>query len=117
MSYRLLFDDDETTVAFIKRIFHHAKQTLVDDYIQSALVKLGLACDIGTSPSLPLFDENARHQSPGLLALWERDCPLENLSARRRNMTFCWIHKMMHIRCGARNLGQPGQEGAIHLAT
>jgi hypothetical protein len=59
-SYQLPFDDDETTAAFVKSIFHRAKQTLVEDIVQSAFVKLGPSRDIGTSPCLPLFDGNVR---------------------------------------------------------
>jgi hypothetical protein len=90
MSDQLPFDYDETTAGFIRRIFQNAKQTLVEDNVRSAFTQLGLSYDIGTTAYLLLFDENVLLESPGFVALWERDCPLENLSARRRNTTFDW---------------------------
>jgi hypothetical protein len=98
MSDQLPFDNDETSAGSIRRFFHNAKQTLVEDNARSGFLKLGLSCDIGTTPYLLLFDEGMLRESHRFLALWERDCPLENMSARRRSITFDWVNKMMRVR-------------------
>jgi hypothetical protein len=92
------FHNDEITAGFIRRIFHNAEQTLVEDNVRSAFVQLGLSYEIGATPYLLLFDENMLRESPGFLALWERDCSLGKLWARRRNTAFGWINKMMRVR-------------------
>jgi hypothetical protein len=71
MGYQLPFDNDEITTGFVKRVFHNAKQTLVEDNVRSAFMQLRLSCDIRTTPYLLLFDENMLRESPGFLALWE----------------------------------------------
>jgi hypothetical protein len=75
MSYQLPFDNDETTPGFIRRIRHNAKQNLGEDNVRGAFLQLALSCDIGTTSYLLLFNENMLRESPGFLALWERDCP------------------------------------------
>jgi hypothetical protein len=97
INYRLPLGDDETAAAFIKRIFPNMKQTPVEDNVRGAFMQLALSYDTAAIPYLLVFDENVLRQSPGFLTLWNRDCPLEDLSERRRNATFGWINKLMRV--------------------
>jgi hypothetical protein len=88
MNYKLPLKTDGTTAGFIKRIFHMMKQTLVEDNVRSSFMQLGLTYDIDPIPYGLIFDEYVLRQSPRFTSLWERDCPVEKLSQRRRNATF-----------------------------
>jgi hypothetical protein len=96
MNDKLPLDGDEATAGFIKRIFHMMKQTLVAGNARSAFIQLGLRYDIDTNPYVLLFDEHVLRESPGFTSLWQRDCPLEKMSQRRRNVTFGWVNKTIH---------------------
>jgi hypothetical protein len=58
MNYKLLLKSEETTVGFIKRIFHMMKQTLVPDNVRSSFRQIGLRYGIDTSPYVLLFEEH-----------------------------------------------------------
>jgi hypothetical protein len=95
MNYKLPLETDETMARFIRCIFHMMKQTLVETKARSAFRLAGLRYDIGRNPYVLLFDENVLRQSPGFTSLWERDCPPDNLSQRRRNAPFGWVNMTM----------------------
>jgi hypothetical protein len=88
MKYKLLLESEETTVGFIKRIFHIMKQTLVPDNVRSSFKQIGLRYGIDTSLYVLLFEEHLLRQSPGFTSLWQIDYPLKKLSGRRRNTPF-----------------------------
>jgi hypothetical protein len=102
MNYKLPLETDETTAAFIKRIFHAMKQTLVEDNVRSAFVQLGLHYNIEADPYVLRFDEDVLRQSPGFTSLWARDYPYEKLSHRRQNAPFGWVNKTMRQEWDAR---------------
>jgi hypothetical protein len=91
---QLPFQNDETTVGFIKRIFHNLKQSLVKDNVRSAFVHLGLTYQVGMTPYL-VFNEDVLRESQDFETLWERDYLMEALSHKRRTATFGWINEQM----------------------
>jgi hypothetical protein len=58
-------------------------------------MQLVLSYETAAIPYVLVFNENVLRQCPGLVALWYRDDPLEDLSETRRNTTFGCINKMM----------------------
>jgi hypothetical protein len=95
INYQLPFQNDETTVGFIKRVFHNLKQSLVEDNVRSAFLHLGLPYQVGVTPCLLLFNENVLRESQGFQTLRERDYPMEALSYKKRTETFGWINEQM----------------------
>jgi hypothetical protein len=63
MAYKLSMDSDDSTKAFILRIFHNVKQTLVADNVRSAFVQIGVSYNIDVVPYRLIFDESPLRQS------------------------------------------------------
>jgi hypothetical protein len=95
MVYKLPMNGDDSTTAFIRRISHNMKQTLVADNVRSAFVQIGVSYDIDVVPYRLIFDESTLRQTQGFLTLWHRDYPLEQLSTRRRSARFGWVNREM----------------------
>jgi hypothetical protein len=95
MNYKLPLESEETTVGFIKRIFHVMKQTLVPENVRSSVRQIGLRYGIDTSPYVLLFEGHMLRQSPGFTSLWQIDYPLKKLEGRRRSTPFGWVDKTM----------------------
>jgi hypothetical protein len=66
---------------------------MIETNIWKAFEAIGLIYDIEQIPYGLLFDGEKLRQSPGFVALWERNTPLESLSRRRQNAKFGWINK------------------------
>jgi hypothetical protein len=88
-----LFDEESDTVAFILKLYHDFKQTMVEVNIWSAFEAIGLTHDITQTPYGLAFDEEKFRRSRGFVELWNRDTPLESLSRRRQMAKFGWINK------------------------
>jgi hypothetical protein len=58
MNDGLPFDHGETTTAFLERICHLRKQTLVEPNVRSAFMQLGLSYDTEVSSYLLELDGN-----------------------------------------------------------
>jgi hypothetical protein len=56
MNYKLPFENDETIVGAIKRIFHNLQQSLVEKNVRSAFVHLGLSDQVNVRPDILVFD-------------------------------------------------------------
>jgi hypothetical protein len=95
MNYKLPLESEETTIGFIKQIFHMMKQTLVPNNVRSSFRQIGLQYNIDTSPCVLLFEGHVLRQSPEFISLWQIDYSLEKLSGRRRNTSFGWVNKMI----------------------
>jgi hypothetical protein len=95
MNHKLPLENDNSTTAFIRRIFHNMKQTLVTDNVRNAFMQSGVQYNIDVVPYRLISDESVFRQSEGFLALWPRDSALEQLSARRRKARFGWVKQEM----------------------
>jgi hypothetical protein len=81
------------TVAFILKLYHDFKQTIVEVNTSGAFSAIGFTHDITQDPYGLLFDEKKFQQSRGFMELWERSTHLESLSTRRQQAKFGWIKK------------------------
>jgi hypothetical protein len=90
-----LKDLDETlsAAAFLIRVYHDFKQTLIEVNIWGPFAAIGFSYAITETPNRLLFDEQKLRRSRGFVALWDRDTRLESLSTRRRQAKFGWINK------------------------
>jgi hypothetical protein len=77
MAYKLPINSDDSTTAFIRRISHNMKHTLVADNARSAFVQIGVSSNIDVVRYRLIFDESTLRQSQGFLTFWHRDYPLE----------------------------------------
>jgi hypothetical protein len=86
--------EEQMTAAFIIKVYHEFKQTMIEVNIQGAFRSIIFIHDIDQIPYGLLFDEEKFRQSPGFVELWERDVPLKSLSRRWREARFGWINKL-----------------------
>jgi hypothetical protein len=86
-------DEEQPAAAFLFKVYHDFKQTMIEVNIWGAFAAIGFSYDIAQNPYKLLFDEEKLRQSPGFVELWERDTPLESLSKRRREAKFVWINE------------------------
>jgi hypothetical protein len=87
-------DEDQPTAAFIIKVYHDFKQTMVEVNIWGAFHPSdSVTHDIDQNPYGLLFNEEKFRQSLGFLELWERNVPLESLSKRKQQAGFGWINK------------------------
>jgi hypothetical protein len=86
-------DEEQPAAAFLLKMYHDFKQTIIEANIWGAFAAIGFSYDIAQNPYGLLFDEGKLRQSPGFVELWERDTPLESLSKRRREAKFGWINE------------------------
>jgi hypothetical protein len=84
-------DEEQPPAAFLLKVYHDFKQTMIEVNIWGAFAAIGFSYDIAQNPYGILFDEEKLRQSPGFVELWERDTPLESLSKRRPEEKFGWI--------------------------
>jgi hypothetical protein len=89
-----MFDEEQPAAAFLLKVYHDFKQTMIKLNISEAFAAIWFTHDIEQSPYGLLFDEEKLRQSPGFMELWERDTPLVNLSRRRQNAKFGWISEL-----------------------
>jgi hypothetical protein len=88
-----MWNEEADTAAFIIRLYHDFKQTMVEVNMWGAFSAIEFSYDISESPYRLLFDEEKFRQSRGFMELWAQDTPLESLSTRRRQAKFGWINK------------------------
>jgi hypothetical protein len=90
-----LKDLDETlpSAAFLIRVYHDFKLTMIEVNIWRAFAAIGFSYDIAETPYRLLFDEQKLRRSRAFAEPWDRDTPLESLSTRRRQVRFGWINK------------------------
>jgi hypothetical protein len=86
-------DEEQSVTAFLRKVYHNFKQTMVEVNIWEAIAAIGFTHDIEQPPYGLLFDEEKFRQSRGFVELSERNAPLENLSKRRRESKSGWINK------------------------
>jgi hypothetical protein len=88
-----MFDEEQPADAFLLKIYHDFKQTMIEVNRSKAFAAIGFTHDIEQSPYGLLFDEEKLRRSPGFVVLWERDTPLRSLSRRRQNAKLGWINE------------------------
>jgi hypothetical protein len=90
-----LKDLDETlpAAAFLIRVYHDLKQTMIEVNIWGAFAAIGFSYDIMETPYRLLFDEQKLRQSRGFIGLWDRDTRLESLLTCRQQAQLGWINK------------------------
>jgi hypothetical protein len=87
-------DEEQPAAAFIIKVYHDFKQTMVETNIWSTFAAIGFTHDIEQSPYGLLFDEEKFQQSPCFRELWDYKVLMESLSRRRRKARFGWIQKL-----------------------
>jgi hypothetical protein len=86
-------DEEQPDAAFIIKVYHDFKQTMVQVNIWGAFSAICFSYDISHEPYKLLFDEEKFRQIRGFLELWERDVPVDSLSRRRQQARFGWINE------------------------
>jgi hypothetical protein len=85
--------EEQSAAAFMIKVYHDFKQTMIEVTIWGAFSAIGFSYDISREPYELLFDEEKFRQSRGFLELWERDVPAESLSRRRQESRFGSINQ------------------------
>jgi hypothetical protein len=88
-----MLDEEQSTAAFLIKVYHDYKQTMVEVNIWAAFAAIVMTYDITQDIYGLIFDEEKFRQSQGFLALWQPDVPFESLSTRRQQARFGWINK------------------------
>jgi hypothetical protein len=88
-----MWNKESYRAAFIIRLYHDFKQTMVEFNIWNAFSAIGFSCHITQNPYALLFDEEKFRQSRGFMEVGVHDKPLESLSTRRQHAKFGWINK------------------------
>jgi hypothetical protein len=88
-----MLDEEQPAAAFLIKVYHDYKQTMVEVNIWGAFEPIGLTHNITQDPYGLIFDEEKFRQSPGFFELWQCDVPFESLSSRRQQARFGWINK------------------------
>jgi hypothetical protein len=83
-----MWNEESGTVAFIVKLYHDFKQTMVEMNIWGVFSAIWFSYDITQNPYGLLFDEEKFRQSRGFLELSARGTRLECLSTRRRQTKF-----------------------------
>jgi hypothetical protein len=78
----------QAAAAFLFKVYHDLKHTMVEVNIWGAFGAIRFTHDIKQNRYELLFDEEKFRQSPGFEELWECNTPLESLSKRRRESKF-----------------------------
>jgi transposase len=91
--YHLPFENDHGTAAFIQKVYHDFRATMIDTNIRAAFTHIGLSFVLVGGIMRLRFDEIILRETPGFQELWTIDFPLEKLSARRQRTPFGWINK------------------------
>jgi hypothetical protein len=86
-------DEEQPAAAFLLKVYHDFKQTMIEVNIWGAFAAIGFSYDIAQNLYGLVFNKEKLRQSPGFVELWERDTPLESLSKRRREAKFGWINE------------------------
>jgi hypothetical protein len=68
-------DEEQPAAAFIIKVYHHFKQTMIKVNIWGAFSAIGFSYDISRDPYELLFDEEKFQQNRGFVRLWEGDVP------------------------------------------
>jgi hypothetical protein len=89
-----MLGEEQSAAAFLLKVYHNFKQTLIEVNIWGAFVVIGLTHNIEQMPYGLLFDEEKFWQSRGFVELWERNAPLESLSKPWRESKFELINKL-----------------------
>jgi hypothetical protein len=80
--------------AFVLKIYHTFKETMVEINIWWPFGAILYIHDIEKMPDGLLFNEKKFQQSRGFVELSERNTALECLSKRRRELKIGWINKL-----------------------
>jgi hypothetical protein len=86
-------DQEQSAAAFIIKVYHDFRQTMVEVNIWGAFLTIGFSYGISQNLYELLFDEEEFRQSRGFLELRERDMPFESLSRRKQQAKFEWINQ------------------------
>jgi hypothetical protein len=87
-------DEESIVTAFIIKVYHDFKETMVEINIWGAFSSIGLTHYIDQNPyGLTVLRRGIVPTKSGFLELWERNVRLENLSKRRQQVRFGWINK------------------------
>jgi hypothetical protein len=81
-------DEEQSAAAFLLKVYHDFKQTMIEFNIWGAFAAIGFTHDIEKSPYGLLFDKEKLRQSSGFVELWDRDRLLESLTKCRRAEKF-----------------------------
>jgi hypothetical protein len=88
-----MFDEDQPAGAFLLKVYHDFKQTMIEINISEAFAAIGFTHNIEQSPYRLLFEEEKLRQSSGFMELWERGGLFGSLSRRQQNAKFEWINE------------------------
>jgi hypothetical protein len=86
-------DEEQPAAAFLLKVYHDFKQTLIEVNIWEAFVARGFTYDIKQNTYGRLFDEEKLRQSLGFVEQWKGNAPLESLLKARREAKSRWINK------------------------
>jgi hypothetical protein len=70
---------------------------MIEPNICGSFKKAGFEFDAGAEPYRIRSDEEKLRKTQAFQKIWSLNCPLEKLSARRRNVKFGWIYKTEEI--------------------
>jgi hypothetical protein len=84
----IMLDEEQPAAAFLIKVYHDYKQTMVEVNIWGAFAAIGMTQDITQDPYGLIFDKEKFQQSPGFIELWQCDVPFESLSTRRQQARF-----------------------------
>jgi hypothetical protein len=88
-------DEEQPAAAFLLKVYHDFKQTMVEINIWRAFATIGFIHDIEKTLYGLLFDKEKFWQSRGFVELRERNTSLESVSKRRRESKFGWMDGWM----------------------
>jgi hypothetical protein len=88
-----MLDQEQPAAAFLIKVYHDYRQTMVEVNIWGAFAEIGLTQDITQDLYGLIFDEKKCRQSRGFFEFSQRDVSFESLSTRRQSARFGWINK------------------------
>jgi hypothetical protein len=91
--YELPVDDDDAILKSIMKVYHDFMQTMAQPNVWGTFHALALEFDTRKDPYRLLFHEEKLRGNAGFQELCSVDCPVDQLSDRRRRARFGWINK------------------------
>lgn len=92
MAIKIIFDNDEVINEII-HIINSYESTFTGANIRAAFNKGGVYIDQTTSPKKLFFNEESVKENDGFQAIWDKNVPIESLSARSRNKHYGCINQ------------------------
>jgi hypothetical protein len=83
-----ILDEEQPAAAFLLKVYHDFKQTMIKVNIWGAIAAIEFTYDVKQNSYGRLFDEEKLRQSPSFVEPWESDTALESLSKFRLEAKF-----------------------------